>query len=73
MCHPTEQSPVLSLELSRSSVAGEVKEQGHVMELTTKSDQICGQCPGSERKERLLGQYAEPDLRSDGSIQTGVS
>lgn len=60
--HPTDESPVPTLKLSRSLVAGKIKEKA----------QVCGQYPGSERKERLLGWQVEPDPWSDSCIQLGV-
>lgn len=59
---PTDESLILSLKLSRLLVAGKVKEQARMKDLTTKSGPIHGQCSGSERKERLLGQQVEPHL-----------
>lgn len=61
-CHPTDESPVLSLKLSRLLVAGKVKEQARMKELATKSGQIHGQCSRSQRKERMLGQQVGPHL-----------
>lgn len=51
-CHPTDESPVLSLKLSRLLVAGKVKEQVCVKELTTKSGQTHGQCSVLDQKGR---------------------
>lgn len=46
-------------------MAGKVKEQAHMKEVTAKSEQSHEQCPGSERKERLLEQQVEPHLWGD--------